>query len=174
MPTGLLDELNERDKLDLIAFLSSLGKPGEFDASKGGVARFWRIYPLTHTDHQNGVGEGIWTSSLTNKMWQPTFAQVNGKLTRQQLESKARRDFWVGTLNVFAAAELQTVKAGPVKLNLDARAGEVWIDGRKIGDTGESVTELPAGTHRVLVKIDPKEIPEFINLTTSDGTFLNN
>jgi len=174
MPTGLLDNLNESDKLDLIAFLSSLGKPGEFDASKGGVARYWRVYPLTHTDQQNGVGEGIWQKPLTDKMWQPTFAQVNGKLTRQQLEAKAKQDFWVGTLEVFAAAELQTVKAGAVKLRLNAAAGEVWIGGRKVGGVGESVTQLPIGTHRVLVKIDPKNIPEFVCLSTSDGTFLNN
>jgi hypothetical protein len=174
MPTGLLDNLNERDKLDLIAFLSSLGKPGEFDASKGGVARSWRIYPLTHTDQQNGIGEGIWKKPLTDKMWQPAFAQVNGKLTREQLEAKAKRDFWVGTLNVFAGTELQTVKAGAVKLNLDSSAGEIWIDGKKVGITGESTVELPAGTHRVVVKIDPQKIPEFISLRTSDGTFLNN
>ena len=107
-------------------------------------------------------------------MWQPAFAQVNGKLTRQLLEAKAKRDFWVGTLEVFAATELQTAQAGPVKLNLDATAGEVWIDGKKIGGTGESVAELAAGTHRVLVKIDPKNIPDAIRLKTSDGTFLNN
>ncbi|HEX5220464.1 MAG TPA: hypothetical protein VFZ59_12910, partial [Verrucomicrobiae bacterium] len=174
MPTGLLDNLDERDKLDLIAFLSSLGKPGEFDASKSGVARSWRVYPLTHTDQQNGVVEGIWKKPLTDKMWQPTFAQVNGRLTREQLEAKAKQDFWVGILQVFAATELQTVKAGAVKLNLEATAGEVWIDEKKLGGLGESVVELPAGTHRVLVKIDPKNVPEFIRLRTSEGVFSNN
>ncbi len=174
MPIGLLDELSERDKLDLIAFLSSLGKPGEFDASKGGVARSWRVYPLTHTDQQNGIGDGIWTKPFSDKLWQPALAQVNGKLTREQLESKARREFWVGILNVFAGAELQTVKAGTVKLNLEARAGELWVDGRKVGGIGESTVELPAGTHRVLVKIDPQLVPESIRLKTSEGTFLNN
>ena len=66
------------------------------------------------------------------------------------------------------------MKAGPVTLNLDATAGEVWIDGRKVGGAGESATELPAGTHRVVVKIDPQKIPDAISLKTSEGTFLNN
>jgi len=174
MPSGLFDNLAEQDKLDLIAFLSRLGKPGEFDASKGGVARRWRIYTLTHTDQQNGLGNSMWEKPLEDKMWQPTFALVNGKLTRRVLEEASKRSVWVGTLDIFAATELETAKAGPVKLNLDAAASEVWIDGKKIGGTGESVAELSAGTHRVLVRIDPKKIPESISLRSSDGTFLVN
>ncbi|MSU58952.1 MAG: sorbosone dehydrogenase [Pedosphaera sp.] len=174
MPGGLFDNLAEPEKLDLIAFLSRLGKPGEFDASKGGVARRWRIYTLTHTDQQNGLGNSMWEKPLGNKMWHPAFTLVNGKLTRRVLEEATKRDAWVGTLDIFAATELQTPKAGPVKLNLDATAAELWIDGKKIGGTGESVSELSAGTHRVLVRIDPKKIPDAIRLKSSDGTFLTN
>ena len=174
MPSGLLDNLAEQDKLDLIAFLSRLGKPGEFDASKGGVARRWRIYTFTHTDQQNGLGNAIWDAPLADKMWQPTFALANGKLTRRVLEEAGKRSAWVGTIDVFAATELQTAKTGPVKLYLDAAASEVWIDGTKIGGAGESIAELSAGTHRVLVRIDPKKIPDSISLKSSDGTFLAN
>jgi putative heme-binding domain-containing protein len=174
MPASLLDSLSEKEKLDLIAFLSQLGKPGEFDASKGGVARAWRVYPLTHTDQQNGLGNSVWEKPLTDKIWQPAFALVNGKLTRQLVEEAGKRSPWVGTLEVFAATELQTPKAGSVKLNLDSTAGEIWVDGRKIGGPGESSTELSAGTHRVVVRIDPKKIPDSISLKASDGAFLAN
>lgn len=174
MPNGILDPLSEQEKLDLIAFLSRLGKPGDFDASKGGVARRWRIYPLTHTDQQNGLGNSMWEKPLTDKMWQPTFALVNGALTKRVIEEASRRSVWVGTLDIFAATELQTSKAGPVKFNLDATAGEVWIAGKRIGGPGESVTDLPAGTHRVLVRIDPKKVSEKISLKSSEGTFLTN
>ncbi|MBI3851457.1 MAG: HEAT repeat domain-containing protein [Verrucomicrobia bacterium] len=174
MPSGLLDNLAEQDKLDLIAFLSRLGKPGEFDASKGGVARRWRIYTFTHTDQQNGLGNVIWDAPLGDKMWQPTFALANGKLTRRVLEEASKREFWIGVLNIYAATELQTAKAGPVKLNLDAAASEVWIDGKRVGGAGESVAALSAGTHRVLVQIDPKKIPDAIRLESPDATFLAN
>ena len=174
MPSGLLDNLGEADKLDLIAFLSRLGKPGEFDASKGGVARLWRIYTMTHTDQQNGLGNAMWEKPLNDTLWQPAFALANGKLTRRVLEEATKQAAWVGTLDVFAATELAMPKAGPVKLNLDATAGDVWIDGRKIGGPGETAVELSAGTHRVLVRMDPKKIPEAIRLKTSDGTFLSN
>jgi putative heme-binding domain-containing protein len=174
MPSGLFDNLAEQERLDLIAFLSRLGKPGEFDASKGGVARRWRIYAFTHTDQQNGLGNSMWEKPLADPMWQPAFALANGKLTRRVLQEASQREAWVGTLEVCAATELQTAKEGSVKLNLDATAGEVWIDGRKIGGPGETVAELSAGTHRVLVRIDPKKIPDSISLKSSDGTFLVN
>src|SRR5690606_31606220 len=44
MPAGLIDTLLPEERLDLIKFLSELGKPGDYDASKGGVARAWKLY----------------------------------------------------------------------------------------------------------------------------------
>ena len=41
MPAGLIDGLLPEERLDLVKFLSQLGRPGEFDAAKGGVARAW-------------------------------------------------------------------------------------------------------------------------------------
>jgi putative heme-binding domain-containing protein len=175
MPSGLLDNLAEREKLDLIAFLSRLGKPGEFDASKGGVARKWRIYAFTHTDQQHGKNNDIWEKPLDDKMWQPAYALVNGKLSRRVLEEAGNQEFWVGTLAVFAATEIQTAKAGPVKFKLDAfGATEMWIDGRKAGSTVDMAVELPAGTHRLLVRLDPRNVPEYVRLESSEGTFLTN
>ena len=54
MPAGLVDALNEQEQSDLFAFLSRLGKPGDYDASKGGVARRWRLAQTVHTDAQAG------------------------------------------------------------------------------------------------------------------------
>jgi putative heme-binding domain-containing protein len=174
MPGGTLDTLPERDQLDLFVFLSNLGKPGEFDASKGGVARRWRIYTFTHTDQQHALGDRVWTAGLDDRMWSPVYSLASGRLTKGALQEASRREFWVGTLAVFAATELQTAKAGPVKLKLEATAGEVWIDGQKIGATGDSTANLTAGTHRVLVRLDPKQVPESIRLTASDATFVLN
>jgi putative heme-binding domain-containing protein len=173
MPASLLDPLNQQEKLDLVAFLSSLGKPGEFDASQGGVARKWRVYTFTHEDQQHGRNNDVWEKPIDDKVWSPVFSLVNGKLTKSMLEDAGRRQFWVGTLAVFAATEIQTVKAGPVNLRLDASSSaEVWIDGKKTGGVGECTVELPAGRHRVLVRLDPKHVPEYVRLRSFDATFL--
>lgn len=173
MPSGLMDPLTEPEQLDLFAFLSRLGKPGEFDASKGGVARKWRLYPQTHTDQQNGQGNVMWDSPLDAPLWHPVYALVSGRLTRPVMDAATRLDIWSSTLAIFAATELQTAQAGPVKFRLLAEGAELWVDGRKIGGPGESSAQLPAGTHRVLVKLNPKLIPEAIRLE-SDASFVLN
>lgn len=173
MPSGLLDPLGETAQLDLFAFLAQLGKPGEFDASKGGVARKWRLYAQSHTDQQNGRGNAIWDAPIENPQWSPVYALVSGQLTRAVMDESAKRQPWAGTLAIYAATELQTAQAGPVTLRLKASAGELWVDGKKIGGTGESSVELSAGKHRVLVKMDPKQIPETLRLE-ADATFVLN
>jgi putative heme-binding domain-containing protein len=47
MPAGLVDSLSSKERLDLYRFLSELGKPGAFDASKGNVARCWKLFAQT-------------------------------------------------------------------------------------------------------------------------------
>lgn len=174
MPGGLFENLAEQEKLDLIAFLSRLGKPGEFDASQGGLAREWRVYAITHTDQQNGEANRIWTQPFTDTMWQPAWSLASGKLTQAVLAEASQRDRWVSRLVVVAATELQVAKAGPITLHLDASAGELWLDGSRIGGPGDCVADLAAGPHRLVVQLDPKRMPEAIRLRTSDGTFLTN
>ncbi len=90
------------------------------------------------------------------------------------LQEVSNRAVWVGTLAIFAATEIQTAKAGPVKLKLDAAAGEVWIDGQKVGGAGESKADLAAGTHRVLIRFDPRSVPDDVRLESPDATFVAN
>lgn len=173
MPSGLMDPLGEQDQLDLFAFLSRLGKPGDFDASHGGVARRWRIYVMTHTDQQNGKSNLMWEAPLTDRAWAPVYSLVSGRLSRSLIQEASRRNEWVGTIGLYAATELTVAKAGAVKLKLDATAGEVWVDGRKVGGIGELSVELTPGTHRVIVRLDPKQIPDSLRLE-SDASFVLN
>ena len=51
MPPGLADALDFTEKRSLFAFLSQIGRPGPFDASKGSsvLARLWHLYPGAQT-----------------------------------------------------------------------------------------------------------------------------
>jgi len=173
MPAGLLDPLPEQDQLDLFAFLSRLGKPGDYDASKGGVARRWRLAQVLHTDAQNGRETWPSTVAFTDKRWMATYAYVRGSLPKSVLEEVTRGQPWVGRLAVYAATEIQTATAGPVRFNLTAAPGaELWIGGKKVGSTGASNAELPAGRHRVLVKLDTKQVPDWLRLESPDASFI--
>lgn len=175
MPAGLLESLNSQEQLDLFAFLSRLGKPGDYDASQGGVARRWRLAQTVHTDAQAGQESWPVTAPWSDQRWVPTYSLVRGNLTRAVMEEATRAQFWTGKLAVYAVTELTVAKAGPVALQLTANpAAELWIGPRKVGGAGSSRPELAAGTHRVLVKLDPKQIPESIRLESPDASFLLN
>jgi putative heme-binding domain-containing protein len=171
MPSGLLDALNEQEQLDLFAFLSRLGKPGDFDASKGGMARKWRLFAYTHTDQQNGRGNVVWEAPLAGAPWNDVLSLVDGRVTRPLIDEAAKREFWVGTLAIYAATEINLAQAGAVKFQLEAPGAELWVDGKKVGAGGESKTDLAAGKHRVLVKLDPQKMPEALRLR-ADTSFV--
>ena len=164
--------LNGQEQLDLFAFLSRLGKPGDYDAAQGGVARRWRLAQTFHTDGQ--AGQPLWpvTAAADDKRWQPTFSFVNGFVTKRLIAETLRAEAWSSRLGVFAATEVTAARAGTVRFDLVAGPGaELWVDGRQVGGNGESAVELGAGTHRVVVRLDPKQMPETIRLASKDVAF---
>jgi hypothetical protein len=52
------------ERADLVAFLAALGRPGAFDAAKGGVARSWNLYLVTARNEHVGV-ERVVQGNLT-------------------------------------------------------------------------------------------------------------
>jgi len=165
MPGGLVDFLSESERLDLFRFLSELGKPGAFDATKGHAARVWRVNPSTASP------EEILKSDVAGSPWIPVYSTLSGALLKTDLETElslgARHDVF------FAATRFQTPTAGPVKLRLHGlNSPKAWVDGKPVGGNAEMTTELPAGTHTFLVKLDPTQLPEQLRLETTDGSFL--
>ena len=77
---------------------------------------------------------------------------------------------------MFAATDVNVpaaVAGKPVSLSLGANAvAELWVGGRKVGGPGAASVTLPQGRHRVLVKLEPKDIPERIRLESADVTFV--
>lgn len=174
MPSGLLDSLSSSEQFDLYRFLSELGKPGPFDASKGNVARLWRVRPLLHTDEQ--VGEGTLVGGdINNAEWKRVESFVDGRLTDDMLKEGAQTSRYVGVTGIYAATQFQVPRTGPVQLALSCSPHlAMWIDGKPVAASTAITAELTAGTHTFVVKLDPKKLPGQLRLETNDGTFLTN
>lgn len=173
MPSGLLDALDTQEQLDLVAFLSQLGKPGDFDASQGGIARRWWLAQTFHTDAQ--AGQDLWPihAPLNDKRWQPTLALVRGTLSAQLIAQVLKAEFWSARLGVYAATEIEVANPGNVRLTLDAGPGaELWIDGRRAGPAGDLTVALDAGRHRAVVRLEPKQMPDTVRLRSPDAAFV--
>jgi putative heme-binding domain-containing protein len=173
MPAGLIDGLAPQERIDLFRFLSELGKPGPYDATKGNIARAWRARSGHHTDEQSGE-DRIVTGDLNARPWTQLFANVDGRLPAARFaealppNEHARH----GITAFYAAAKLELPGATSVKLSLaGASAAPVWIDGNP-QKSGEQITaNLSAGTHTIVIRLDPKQLPEALRLEASAGTF---
>jgi len=166
MPSGLVDNLTSQEQLDLYKFLSDLGKPGPFDASKANVARLWMVAPdpTTSADEQKLLSE-----NMTGKSWHRANTLVNGRLAWKDLETAAQRT----PGSILAGAHFRSTKAGTIRFSLTAPADTgVWIDGQSIAFAKTISKELPAGIHTVILKVDGKNWVEPMRLASDDGTFL--
>ncbi|HZQ47993.1 MAG TPA: hypothetical protein VFC07_13325, partial [Verrucomicrobiae bacterium] len=172
MPSGLVDSLTSAQQLDLFRFLSELGKPGPFDASKGNVARSWKLFPQTVDIAQFG-DDGILKIKLSDHQWLTAFSLVDGRLVKGELSGALKSVKGRFPLSVFAAAQLQIAANGTVHLQLTGAANSpVWIDGKPANP--DLKTELSAGLHTIIIKLDSQKLPESLRLESSDGTFVAN
>ena len=172
MPSGLIDRLARQDQVDLFSFLSRLGKTGAFDASKGNVARVWRLRAANHRDQQfddNRIADG----GINYKRWQKVNSLVDGTLSDDMLKQGAGAGRWVGVIGVYAGTEFEIAKAGQVSIRIQGgESAKLWIDGKIMKNSDLVSTNLSAGKHSLVLRFDPKALPEKVKVSASTGTFL--
>ncbi len=172
MPSGLIERLERQDQIDLFSFMSRLGKPGAFDASKGNVARLWRLRAANHRDQQFG-DDRIADGGINRKRWLAVNSLVDGRLTDDMLKKGTNTDQWVGVVGVYAGTEFEVAQTGEVTLQLDgADDAKVWVDGEVVKAAGEIKTRLTAGKHSLVLRFDPKALPTAVKASTTQATFL--
>lgn len=170
MPTGVVDRLSKQEQIDLISFLSRLGKPGDFDASRGGVARLYQILAGTHRVEQDAAALIIRDEMETG--WKPLQSRVNGTVARDTLVSMTAQPPHISLVHVYLKTRIEASKAGPATLTLKgANSATLWIDGRQVEGEGSFKTNLDAGTHTVLVRLDARDLPKELRLASDDVTF---
>jgi hypothetical protein len=185
MPTGLLDTVSEGDRNDLVAFLSRLGKPGDYDASKGGVARVWRVLPVTHRMDQGGwdkITKGDFTAKWTpmesgigEHTWRPATSLVSGALAKPDF-APGSAPVHVTFTSVFVATTFTLAKPGAVTLNVEgANTTDAWLNGNKakVNTPGAKgalalTSQLPAGTHTVILRLDGAKLPDSVRVKSAD------
>ena len=184
MPAGLLDALPETERNDLIAFLSRLGKPGEFDASKGGVARLWKVLPGTHRVEQHGVDKIVaadfsktWSNAELgmgdNAGWHTLPSRVAGHLALEDLQEITRVGIHIGLASVFVGTEFELSKAGIARFQLPKGfQTQAWLDGKPLRASEEFQATLAAGRHRIVLRLDAQSLPKALSLKSGDVTFL--
>jgi putative heme-binding domain-containing protein len=160
MPGGLLNSLNHMETRSFVNFLQQLGKPGPYDASDGGIARFWTIHPAEE--------DTVATSKEPTPGGTPFATLVDGRLTPNILTPVL-----AGRPAIFAQSRFVTTKAGKVRLKLEG-VREAWINGVALpvaSEPGRTLT-LPAGTHTITIKLVANDLPPHARASSPDARFL--
>ncbi len=167
MPTGVIDRLDQKDQIDLITFLTRLGKPGDFDASKGGVARIYEVFAGTHRMEQQGADRI--TSGAITEGWQPLTARVNGSVPGSTLAELTTPPANISLVNVYLRTHIEAASDGPVTFSVDGTdQAALWVDGQAIDG---KKTDLKAGKHTVVVRLDARGLPDQFKLHSRDVSF---
>ncbi len=156
MPPGLTASLREDQFVDLVRFLSELGKEGDFKTAPNRYVRHWALLqPHDRTrDAVGHLGTVIFAEDFKGYEWFNAYSRVDGSLPTSDMPEVVGRkhDRW-GVARFYVEAE----KAGEIALKVEGKAGlSLFLDREEIklpeGETSATVTvELPEGVHRFTV-----------------------
>ncbi len=171
MPSGLADALLPEERLDLFKFLSMLGKPGDYDAAKGGAARVWQLYMITSRNQHIGV-EPVVKGDFSLADWQPALSQVNGSLPKEDLEKAFPNRG--NTRGLFAATKFTASKAGTVKLAITGKITEAWLNGKPVKPAATLTLDAKQGANVLVLQIDETNLPDAVRVASGDVSFSTN
>jgi putative heme-binding domain-containing protein len=168
MPAGLVDSLSPAELRDLVRFLSQLGRPGDFDAARGGVARLWRSYVANPVNQPIGM-EPVVRGDFTLADWRLLPSLTDGSVDRGLLQDILRAEDWAREF--YVATAFNSSKAGRVTFRLQGSALRAWLNGRSIPVSDAFSAELPAGDHVLVFELDKRALPEKWSLRSDDVSF---
>jgi putative heme-binding domain-containing protein len=149
MPEGVTRILTRAELLDLIRFVTDLGKPGPYAARSPNVVHRWKVLrdvPAALTEGEPNL-EVIRELLLRNNAdgWDTAYTLVDGTLPLADLQKPGK------TAPIYLQTQIQVVQAGPVEVRLDGVPGLAWVDDQAVQAKG-TVTLTP-GRHRITVRL---------------------
>ncbi|HUR59658.1 MAG TPA: PVC-type heme-binding CxxCH protein [Opitutaceae bacterium] len=169
MPAGLIDTLVPEERLDLINFLAQLGKPGAYDAAKGGVARAWKLYLVMSPNQHLGV-ERVVAGDFTLADWQPTLSLVNGTVPKETIETAYPNR--INNRGLFAATQFESARGGAVKFTLAGKSERAWVNGTLVVPAAQFTVQAKPGVNTIVIQLDDVT-PTDVKLSSGDVTFVS-
>ena len=154
MPPGLTASLREDEFVDLVRFMSELGREGDYKIKPNRYVRTWRVMgQMTgdQIDHVRHVGLHALHEKDGAYPWELRFSKVGGELPLNEVVM-AKMYPWFPKIAQFT---LKLDSPGKVKLGLSStKAVEVEVGEAALKEvTPELVLDLPAGSHPVTLVI---------------------
>jgi putative heme-binding domain-containing protein len=154
MPAGLTDPLTRGELVDLVRFLSELGKVGPYSVAKAPVARRWQVLVPDQKDLLFKIQVYGYTAVVADASlaWTPAYSRVSGALADDDVPTvKTLADApKIG----LARCQVEVSTPGAVRFKLPKAPGlKVWVDANRI-ETAEAIdVDLAPGVHTVTLLV---------------------
>lgn len=159
MPKGLVKFMTRQEFVDLVRFLTELGKPGTPYALRSApTIQRWRVLAEPPPEFLDTLPDEATfrrvIPAADQQVWQPFYARVDGTLPVEELTRGEARP-------VYLLGELDVRTGGAVGLRFDDTAGlDLWVNGDHIDTLSPSfATDFPEGRQAFVLRVDPTRRP---------------
>ncbi|MEO6807961.1 MAG: hypothetical protein ABI353_02485 [Isosphaeraceae bacterium] len=158
MPKGLVNFMTRAEFVDLVRFLSELGKPGPFAIRPTPTIQRWRVLKPVSEPLARDVPDAETFRDLVLKVdpsrWLPAYAKVSGGLPLAELATET------GGKVLYLQGEIDVSAAGPVVFHLDSTEGvHAWLDDTPEPDKESFTADLTSGRHALTLRVDTAARP---------------
>lgn len=149
MPDGVTRILTLGEMLDLVRFVSELGKPGPFAPPKTPTIQTWKRLKEVPASLREGIpNRDLLRDTLLRdnpEAWEPAYSLVNGTLPLAEVRK--------GDV-IYLQGELNVVQAGPIEVKLDcSEPATLWVDEEAFEKQAQATVSLTPGRHRITVRV---------------------
>lgn len=157
MPKGLINFMTRDEFVDLVAFLSELGKPGPYAIRATPTIQRWRVLPLPEPDPSSAADVGDLPPEVVSAEpsdWQAAYGTVGGDLPLAELADRVDEPYAAlrGEVDVTERGKIAFAVSGPEGIR-------VWLDGEHVEPPETFASELGLGRHTLTIRLPLAGVP---------------
>lgn len=152
MPNGLTKFLTHAELLDLIKFVSELGKPGTYAVRTAPIIQRWQVLAAPPAEltgdvpHLEHIRQHV--LAAPPEAWTSAYAMFNGDLPLSELRQGDQPKV------VILRGEVDVNEAGPIEFDLQStETMQVWVDSQSIDLKSKAILPLEKGRHTIVVRV---------------------
>ena len=157
MPKGLVNFMTRAEFVDLVRFLSEMGKPGPYAIRSTPTIQRWRVLKELPESIVNGTpdAKSFATEVLgaAESRWLPAYGKVAGELPLSEATAAS------GSKVVYLQADLDVTHGDKVTVALNSAEGvTAWVDDQPAPPFEENrfPTALKTGKHKLTFRVDTR------------------
>ncbi len=150
MPEGQHHLMTEDELVDVVAFLSALGKPGDFVVNTRPTIQRYQYLEEKEAERLAALPEGKLEGELQSiaaDKWLPVYALVDGTLPREAFNALPKL--------LVLRGEIDVVVPGPIGARASSQTDiQLVVDGKSVASNGQQMVQRNKGRHWFYFAID--------------------